>query len=966
MDNQFVERKRDWLMQGLLCGLGVFTVLFLFPSDMLYGSMVDWLNQHQVFPEYFRQQFYQTGNLFPDFSWEIGGGQNLYQFSYYGLFSPWLLVFYGLPFLSAEIYLPIAMVGSILFSVCIGYRWLRFRGYSLWTAFLASSCFLWAAPLLFHTHRHLMFISYMPFLMLAIFGIEKLVHTVDSFRSRKLTSVQITLAVVCLILSSYFFAPSCLVVLLIYTTFCVLETSQGLQNFSSKLLWMYGKIGLLFMLAIGITAFLLIPTAWTLLFGRTSEGAEQATSFLSLFLPNWQPEWLTGSAYGMGLTPVVFLAAIYALFQKNKAFRFLAAICLLFLLVPFFVWMLNGTLYIHEKILIPFVPLWILLLAQFLSAFVNWGNNHLHMKRKQWLYGALGLVVLLSALFIQIYVQQKEEWVTQSFIKELDIPEKTALLKTLRQMDSTFYRTDDLIENTFTVNQTYGGAYRSSVYASISNQRYNTFYYDWIENPISARNRTITSASPQIFSQTFLGVKYLFATDEKMIPIGYQRLGSELDTDAVQVYQNTNVSSIGYALPSTITETKFQNLPVTERLSALFQQIVVTEKENGNIGNSTKKVSTDWFSEFYATDTKQFAQALTDAVKQAETKEVQTILPLPNVKNEEIILLTFDVSNKETQASSDILITMNGIKNKLSKKTAPYPNENRQFIYMFSGVTPDWSNLEVTLSKGTYQIHNIQLYRMNYARLQEAVKQRDVFLAKRPDPKTGVLSGQITVQEDGYFATTIPYAKGFQIKVDGVLQTYECVNTAFVGFPIQAGMHQIEISYQAPGKQPGIIVSMVSVLFFLIWIFFGKEIYTRVEPILERYKKMIQEILLYLFFGVLTTAVSFLTFQFSLSILGATWMIANLISWILSVLFAYFTNRTWVFQSKQSRWLTECMRFAASRLFSLVLEMFSLWIFIEVLHMTPLIAKIWAAVIVVISNYIFSRIFVFRNGLSSE
>src|SRR5699024_7341148 len=125
---------------------------------------------------------------------------------------------------------------------------------------------------------------------------------------------------------------------------------------------------------------------------------------------------------------------------------------------------------------------------------------------------------------------------------------------------------------------------------------------------------------------------------------------------------------------------------------------------------------------------------------------------------------------------------------------------------------------EVTLSKGTYQIHNIQLYRMNYARLQEAVKQRDVFLAKRPDPKTGVLSGQITVQEDGYFATTIPYAKGFQIRVDGVLQTYECVNTAFVGFPIQAGMHQIEISYQAPGKQPGIIVSMVSVLFFLIWI----------------------------------------------------------------------------------------------------------------------------------------------------
>ena len=47
----------------------------------IFGSRVDWISQHSVLPDYFRRRFYQTGDLFPDIAWNLGGGQNIYNFS---------------------------------------------------------------------------------------------------------------------------------------------------------------------------------------------------------------------------------------------------------------------------------------------------------------------------------------------------------------------------------------------------------------------------------------------------------------------------------------------------------------------------------------------------------------------------------------------------------------------------------------------------------------------------------------------------------------------------------------------------------------------------------------------------------------------------------------------------------------------------------------------------------------------
>ena len=80
--------KRKILFPLILTAIPVIVYLLKINGGYLAGSQVDWLSQPSVFPEYFRQRFYETGNLFPDFSMELGGGQNIYNFAYYGLYNP--------------------------------------------------------------------------------------------------------------------------------------------------------------------------------------------------------------------------------------------------------------------------------------------------------------------------------------------------------------------------------------------------------------------------------------------------------------------------------------------------------------------------------------------------------------------------------------------------------------------------------------------------------------------------------------------------------------------------------------------------------------------------------------------------------------------------------------------------------------------------------------------------------------
>lgn len=137
------------------------------------------------------------------------------------------------------------------------------------------------------------------------------------------------------------------------------------------------------------------------------------------------------------------------------------------------------------------------------------------------------------------------------------------------------------------------------------------------------------------------------------------------------------------------------------------------------------------------------------------------------------------------------------------------------------------------------------------------------------------------------------------------------------------------------------------------------------EKIKELYTKY-EEIINYLIVGVLTTIVSLATYF----ICTETFLdpnkklelqIANIISWVFAVAFAYFTNRKYVFKSKNKNMLKEASSFVGSRILSLLMDMFTMFIIVSVLHLNDKIGKLVSQVIVTVANYILSKLFVFKK-----
>lgn len=136
---------------------------------------------------------------------------------------------------------------------------------------------------------------------------------------------------------------------------------------------------------------------------------------------------------------------------------------------------------------------------------------------------------------------------------------------------------------------------------------------------------------------------------------------------------------------------------------------------------------------------------------------------------------------------------------------------------------------------------------------------------------------------------------------------------------------------------------------------------------IEKLKRMIvknKEVLLYLIFGGLTTFVNILTYALFTRVITLDEYVANVIAWIVSVLFAFVTNKLFVFESKDhslKKVIKESLSFLAFRLLSLGFDMGSMYVMISMFHWNDLIAKVLSNIVVIILNYVFSKLFVFRK-----
>lgn len=119
------------------------------------------------------------------------------------------------------------------------------------------------------------------------------------------------------------------------------------------------------------------------------------------------------------------------------------------------------------------------------------------------------------------------------------------------------------------------------------------------------------------------------------------------------------------------------------------------------------------------------------------------------------------------------------------------------------------------------------------------------------------------------------------------------------------------------------------------------------------------ELINYTIFGILTSVINILVYFLFTDVLSINYIISNIVAWFVSVLFAYVTNRIWVFESENENILYEIVMFYGGRLFTGVLETILLILFIDFLCLSNTFSKIFVTMVVVILNYIFSKKIVF-------
>lgn len=829
-----MDKVKRYIPYLLLTGLTLFFCWMFVGRYGIFGAKVDWLSQHSVLPDYFRQQFYATGKLFPEFAANLGGGQNIYHFAYYGLYSPLILPSYLLPFVKMSDYIMAVSITGLTASVLLFYYWLKSRKTDTGTAFILSLMFLLAGPMIGQYSGQIMFVDYMPFLCLALIGVDRY------FEQEK--SGLFTVSVFLMIMTSFYFSIGGMLSLVLYGLHRYFEQREGNRVTVRSFL----RDGLCFVrsmiLAVLMSGFFLVPTALALTGGRSKE---QNISFASFFIPQITVERFAYSIYGIGLTTLVITVLLTGLLYRKVYEKVLTYGCVIVLVIPVFAYLLNGGLYIRDKVFIPFLPLlcylisiylekcrkrelsfiagivpyiittifvyiarnqfvskgigesiWKVLLAEsilFLICYVLYcAMKRYHKEKKEILMLALPSVICLAVTMNTFYQMKPDRYVSRKLYRDVTGEQNRQAIKEALKDDAGYYRTEQMgsdDENAADLNRIWDVDQNiTSIYSSAYNPDYQTFRQKTfgLEEPF--RNGMMQSVSKNPVFQRMMGVRYIVSDSD--VP-GYT-LVKKCGTTGI--YQNKDAAPVMYATDRVMTEEEYKKLAFPYNQTAFLEYAVVgehTESSDQNIMTAYAPVSLKM-------DNNRTTGGAEQKTMQQEGKK-------------QILFLRFRVDN--AHPNKDVAVWINGIRNKLSAKDHVYYNENKIFTYAVP-LKDGEDNISVTFGKGKYRLRHVQAYLGSLPERSELLYQSEIQVDKK-QTEDNVIQGTIRVKKDGWFITSIPYDKHFKIYIDGKETEIQKVNTAFLWCKIESGNHELKIIYHAPGTT-GKVLSLIGIAGFVL------------------------------------------------------------------------------------------------------------------------------------------------------
>ena len=174
-----------------------------------------------------------------------------------------------------------------------------------------------------------------------------------------------------------------------------------------------------------------------------------------------------------------------------------------------------------------------------------------------------------------------------------------------------------------------------------------------------------------------------------------------------------------------------------------------------------------------------------------------------------MLILSFDVTQA---AGREITIDINGMRNKLSGRGAPYPNENTHFTYVLDA--SEAQDLHIEKNSNEFVLQNLQCRLLDLKAVLDSRSLWEPDADARDAGKGEVFRGTIEMQSAGFFETTYPFRDGYTVAVDSEGIRPQRTAAGFLVIPLAEGTHEIQIDFLPPGYRAGWVISLLSLGLF--------------------------------------------------------------------------------------------------------------------------------------------------------
>ena len=872
--NTFIRNRDILCVLLLILACMAFCWLFVLQYGV-FGSKVDWINQHSVIPDYFRRRFYETGSLLPDFAWNIGGGQNIYHLSYYGLFSPVVLLSFLFPFIRMDYYIMGSSILSYIASVLLFYRFLRRKEMTRGICFGTSLLFSLAASMIYQSYNQLMFINYMPFLCLSLIG-------TDDYLKRQKRGWLLA-GTAGMILTSFYFSIGGMLAL------CLYAVSEYLNMADKAYFFPMLKKGICYvgilLQGILLCGILLVPAAVSIFSSRQENAAKaQITSLLS-----FDPLKILYTPYGMGLSVLAIAAVLGGIFCASRwQERVLPVALTAITAVPAVGFLLNGGLYDKQKVFIPFLPLvclqcgryvshkfcgivrevlpWALtglllyltkynqdfdkylplawadyalaclcyLLPVFISAAaerilhtsgIRDGGGDVSGTRS---YGRRGgllwnkafpvFLLSVSCLFLFCYDIKmhpyRERMIAADKYKNVIDSQKVKSISDTLNGDDSFYRLEEISGDGETNHNNVNriADIRQNI-TSMYSSCYNKEYWNFRKNTYTL-NEPFRNNMMQSATDNPCFLQFMGV---KYILYDGQAAGYGSVKNS-SLLKNSSVAPVLYVTDQVVGEGQYRRRSFPTNQTALLHYAVVPDGKAGSVSNLDTDMAEmqECSIRLPECDTPQLTVKKTadgyEIRAKADIKKELQITGESGRRKGNLFALVFDVENK--RPDSDMHVRVNGQTNRLTAVSHEYANQNTNFTFVISK-KENQDKISIELSDGNYKIRNVKAFTGNLSDFQNPALYRNPVVLEKGRVNSS-LKGSVDVSENGYLITSIPYDNNFKIILDGEEIDILKVNIAFLGAEIPAGRHTVELIYHAPGKGLGLMLTIAGILTLIV------------------------------------------------------------------------------------------------------------------------------------------------------